>query len=434
MSSPKSGAKCGKEWWKEMPKLTARKVENAKAGRYTDGDGLMLYVAPSGRGSWVLRVQVSGRRREIGLGSVTYNDGFCDMSEVPLLERRVLTLADARLKAAILRQMAKAGRDPVIEQKRDRVPNRTFADAMQKAYEAKLPEWSERTAKSFLSAMEQHALPQLGNCLIDAIDAAAIAQALSKIWTTRPPMARKVRQWIGLVLNFAEAQKWRRSSMPNDAVSLLLPKQPEGGHFEAMPYQEVPFLVRRLCEGRSVGRLGLLFLVLTAARSGEVRGAAWNQIDWHNRLWIRPAGLMKGRNAKQHIVTLNAEALNILNAAKHFRRADTDLVFPSQRGGTLSDMTLSSFLNENDGTAHGFRSSFRDWAAEQMPHVPDPVAEAALSHKVDNKVVAAYKRTNFLEMRHLLLGEWGKFCASQCCDGRLPIQHLSELSINPVDV
>lgn len=419
---PKASAKCGKEWWKEMVKLTARKVEQAKAGRYTDGDGLMLYVTPGGSGSWVLRVQVAGKRREIGLGSAMRNSNSEIVEDVPLIERRVLTLADARLKAAVLRQLAKAGRDPVLEQKRDRVLNRTFAEAMQKAYHAKLPEWSHRTATSFLSSMEQHVLPKLGNCQIETIDAAIIAKALSKIWTSNPPMARKVRQRIGLVLNYAEAQKWRSSPMPSESLSLLLPKQPEGGHFEAIPYHQVPQLVSRLCQGRSVGRLGILFLIFTAARSGEVRGASWDQIDWENRLWVRPASLMKGRNAKEHIVTLSSEAIEILRAARRYQREHTDLIFPSQKGGRLSDMTLSSFLGESDGTAHGLRSSFRDWAAEQMPHIPDPVAEAALAHKVDNKVVAAYKRTNFLEMRHVLLGEWGKFCVGECSDILLSLQ------------
>lgn len=395
-----------------MPRLTARKVEHAKTGRYTDGDGLMLYVSPSGSRSWVLRVQVSGRRREIGLGSVSVYDARPELDEVPLLERRVLTLAEARLKAAILRQLARAGRDPLVELSRDRSPVPTFADAMRKAYDAKLPEWSEKTATSFLSSMNQHVLPFLGKYPVDEIDAALIAQVLLKIWTSQPPTARKVRQRIGLVLNFSEAQRWRASSMPDDAVSLLLPKQLEGGHFDAMPYQDVPAFVHILRPNGSVGYQALLFLIYTAARSGEVRGAKWSQIDWANRLWHRPAELMKGRNAKPHTVTLNSHAIALLEAAKQLRTSDSDLIFPGRKGQPLSDMTLSALMSDISGTPHGFRSSFRDWAAEKMPHIPDPVAEAALAHKVDNKVVAAYKRTNFLEMRHTLLSEWGNFCVS----------------------
>lgn len=268
-----------------MPRLTARKVEYAKTGRYTDSEGLMLYVSPSGSRSGVLRIQVSGRRREIGLGSVSAYDARPELDEVPLLERRILTLAEARLNAATLRQLARAGRDPLVEMRRDRSPVPTFADAIRKAYDAKLPERSEKTATSFSSSMEQHVLPFLGKRPVNEIDASVIAQVLTRIWTCQPPTARKVRQRIGFVLNFSEAQRWRASSMPDDAVSLLLPKQLEGRHFDAMPYQEVPAFVRILRQNGSVGYQALLFLIYTAARSGEVRGAKWSQIDWVDRLW-----------------------------------------------------------------------------------------------------------------------------------------------------
>jgi len=357
----------------------------------------------------VLRIQIDGRRRDVGLGSVSPYDSLTELDEIPLLEKCVLTLAEARLKAATLRQMAKAGRDPVAELSRDRSPIPNFNEAALKAYEAKLPEWSATTAVSFMSSMEKHAFPQLGKILVSDVDAATIAKTLSAIWMTTPQIALKVRQRIGLVLNYAEAQSWRTSSMPNDAISMLLPKQLEGGHFDAMPYKEVPVFVSSLNTTLSIGRLALLFLIFTAARSGEVRGAKWNQIDMAERLWHRPAELMKGRNAKAHTVTLNSQALAIIKIASQFRRNSTDLIFPSRSGGELSDTALSSFMDGIFGTPHGFRSSFRDWAAEKMPHIPDPVAEAAIAHKVSNKVVAAYKRTAFLEMRRVLLDEWGIF-------------------------
>lgn len=392
-----------------MASLTVRKVENAKPGRHVDGAGLMLYVQPTGAKSWVLRIQINGRRRDIGLGSVSRYDLLPELDDIPLLEKCVLTLAEARLKAATLRQMAKAGRDPFAELIRDRSPIPNFNEAALKTYEAKLPEWSATTAESFMSSMEKHAFPQLGKILVSDLDAATIAKTLSAIWMKTPQIALKVRQRIGLVLNYAEAQSWRTSSMPNDAISMLLPKQLEGGHFDAMPYKDVPAFVASLQTSLSVGRLALLFLIFTAARSGEVRGATWSQIDVNERLWHRPAELMKGRNAKAHTVTLNREALAIIEIARQFRRNSTDLIFPSRRGGELSDMALSSFMDGIFGTPHGFRSSFRDWAAEKMPHIPDPVAEAAIAHKVSNKVVAAYKRTAFLEMRRVLLDEWGNF-------------------------
>ena len=395
-----------------MPSLTVRKVENAKPGRHVDGGGLMLYVQPTGAKSWVLRIQINGRRRDVGLGSVSRYDVLPELDDIPLLEKCVLTLAEARLKAATLRQMAKAGRDPVTELLKDRSPSPNFKDAALRTYDAKLPEWSAKTAESFMSSMENHAFPKLGAILVSDIDAATIAKALSGIWMKKPQIALKVRQRIGLVLNFAEAQCWRSSSMPNDAISMLLPKQLEGGHFDAMPYQKVPAFVATLNASLSTGRLALLFLVFTAARSGEVRGARLSQIDFAERLWHRPAELMKGRNAKAHTVTLNKEALAVIEIASQFRRKDTDLIFPSRSGGELSDMALSSFMDDMFGTPHGFRSSFRDWAAEKMPQIPDPVAEAAIAHKVTNKVVAAYKRTAFLEMRRVLLDEWGVFAGA----------------------
>lgn len=395
-----------------MASLTVRKVENAKPGRHVDGAGLMLYVQPTGAKSWVLRIQMNGRRRDIGLGSVSRYDLLPELNDIPLLEKCVLTLAEARLKAATLRQMAKSGRDPLTELLRDRSPIPNFKDAARQTYETKLPEWSTKTAESFMSSMENHAFPQIGELIVSDIDAATIAKALSAIWMKKPQIALKVRQRIDLVLNFAEAQCWRSSSMPNDAVSILLPKQVEGGHFDAMPYQKVPAFVASLNESMSIGRLALMFLIFTAARSGEVRGARWSQIDETERLWHRPAELMKGRNAKAHTVTLNKEALAIIRISSQFRRNTTDLIFPSRSGGELSDMALSSFMDDIFGTPHGFRSSFRDWAAEKMPHIPDPVAEAAIAHKVTNKVVAAYKRTAFLEMRRVLLDQWGIFAGS----------------------
>lgn len=335
---------------------------------------------------------------------------------MPLLQKCVLTLAEARLKAATLRQMAKAGRDPVAELTRDRRPAPNFAEAARRAYEAKLPEWSVKTADAFMSTLEKHAFPHLGSVLVTDVDAPAIARALTGIWISTPSMGRKVRQRIGLVLNFAEAQSWRSSSMPNEAISMLLPKQLEGGHFDAMPFREVADFVSSLSQNLSAGRLALLFVIFTAARSGEARGARWSQIDVAERLWHRPASLMKGRNAKPHTVTLNKEALAILEMARPFRSNTNDLIFPNRKGGELTDMALSKFMDDVFGTPHGFRSSFRDWAAEKMPHIPDPVAEAAIAHTVPDKVVAAYKRTAFLDMRRVLLDEWGVYAGASLAE------------------
>lgn len=395
-----------------MAKLTATSVRNAKPGRYTDGAGLMLLVKPSGARSWVLRIQVDGRRRDIGLGAVDLATGPMEIGDdIPLLEKRVLSLSEARLKAGQLRQYAKAGRDPLAELRRDRSPIPNFEDAAKQTHQARKAEWSDRTEKAFLSSLEQHAYPKLGRTLVSDVDARLIADTLMPIWIDKPQIARKVRQRIGLVLNYAEARRWRPDGMPNDALALLLPKQAQGGNLPSMPYKDVPgFVATMKGEGETMGRLALLFLIYTGARSGEVRGARWGQIDKDEGLWHRPKELMKGRHAQAHTVTLNAPALAILDTASNYRRNSTDLIFPGRGGKMLSDMALSSFMSGLPWTPHGFRSSFRDWAAEKCPDAPDPVAEAALAHKVPDKVVAAYKRTNFLDMRRDLLERWGQYC------------------------
>lgn len=413
MNSPQNVVTNGEK----MGNLTVKKVENAKPGRYSDGDGLMLLVKPTGGKSWVLRVQMAGKRRDIGLGSVSSYEGQAAIAEaIPLLDKRILTLAEARLKAATLRHFAKAGHDPVIELRRGRRSTPTFADAMHHTHESKKPEWSGKTATAFLSSLEQHAIPKLGSLPVNEIDAQMIADALRPIWMDKPMIARKVRQRIGLILNYSQAQRWRDIPMPGAAVSVLLPAQAEPGNFGAMEYKDVPAYLKLLSEGDSIGRLALRFLILTAARSGEVRGARWSQIDSNDKLWHRPASLMKGRNARAHSVTLNNASLAVLHLAAVYRCDPSDLIFPSRSGKILSDMALSSFLSKLDATPHGFRSSFRDWAAEKMPEVPDAVAEAALAHRVTDKVVSAYRRTNFLELRRSLLDAWGDYCTDQPVD------------------
>ncbi len=178
-----------------------------------------------------------------------------------------------------------------------------------------------------------------------------------------------------------------------------------------MPYAETPAFFRQLNEGsETMGRLALMFVIATAARGGEVRQARWSQIDLKNKLWNRPAEIMKGGIA--HSVTLNAAALAILERVAAYRgKGEDPLLFPSPKGAVLSDMTVSKVMRDAKlpFVPHGFRSSFRDWAAEKMPQIPDPVAEAALAHVVPDKVIAAYKRTNFIEMRRKLLERWGAF-------------------------
>lgn len=403
-----------------MGKLTAKFVEKAKPGRHADGDGLYLLVKPSGAKSWVLRVQVDGRRRDIGLGSVELSPllGHSRVgNDLPLEQRSRLTLAESRELSSRLRNVAKAGRDPAAERRRDRSAPPSFKEAAVAAHAALAPGWSKKTADSFLASLQEHAYPSLGAKRVDAIHADDVALTLRAIWATKPEIAQKVRQRIGKVLDFAHAKRWRESEAPRQSVSTLIGKTAAGGNYPAMPYTDVPAYFAVLGgQPDTAGRLALMLVIATAARSGEVRNARWKHINWDRREWNRPAELMT-KTGKAHTVTLNEQAMAVLRrvAANSLFQDEEALVFPNRDGKPLSDMTISKVMRDANlpYVPHGFRSSFRDWAAEVMPQMPDPVAEAALAHTVPDAVVRAYKRTQFVELRRQLLNEWGKFIAGE---------------------
>lgn len=384
-----------------MGKLTALAVKNAKAGRHGDGAGLYLLVKPSGARSWILRVQMSGKRRDVGLGSLA-----------------ALSLSEAREKSASLRKHALNGRDPIAERDRDRRPAPTFRDAVKATHEALKAGWAEKNAAGFLTSLETHAYPTIGNLRVDAIEASHIRDMLALIWTRVPETARKVKVRVSTVLNFAHSKGWRPTEAPRRSVTVGLAKQGRGGNYASMPYADVPAFVAELrMKAPSKGRNALLFQILTAARSGEVRFARWAHVDLKAADWNRPAELMKNREA--HTVTLSAPAVALLEQLRAGQVAKPDaLIFPAASGKPMSDMTLSKVLKDagQPFTPHGFRSSFRDWAAEKMHEIPEAVAEAALAHVVPDKVVRAYKRTKFVEMRRGLLAAWGRFVAPRADD------------------
>ena len=410
-----------------MTKLSAMSVKSAKPGRHADGKGLYLLVKPKpgnptegGSKSWLLRVQVDGKRRDIGLGSFKEAPKKAPSEDalgivIPLLHRKLLTLSEAREKAALLRLAAKAGLDPVAERDKERRSVPTFKEAAEATHKVLKVGLTEKVGEVFIRSLENHVFKTLGDKRVDKITAADITATLGPIWTTKPDMARKVRQRIGKVLNFAHNKGWRSTEAPGKSVSAGLPRQPEGGNYDAMPYADVPAFVQKLqAEAPTQGRRALLLQIYTAARPGEVRRGRWGQVDLVKREWNRPKDIMKER--KPHTVTLNAPAIALLEQMKSERTADaTALFFPNRDGEPLSDMTASKVLR-NAGLhcdAHGFRSSFRDWAAEQMPHIPDPVAEAALAHSVPDATIAAYKRTSFMEMRRELLEAWGEYVSGR---------------------
>ncbi len=375
-----------------MPNLSALKVKNAKPGRHGDGAGLYLLVSGSGAKSWMIRVQRDGKRRDIGLGAIAD-----------------LTLEEARDKGRALRKVARAGGDPIAARDKSEETPPSFRDAADACHKALAKGWKDRHADAFLSTLKLHVMPRMGGLRVDSVDEKDIVAVLSPLWTTKPAAARKLRQRINTVLDFAKGSGWRSTAAPRDGLRLLLSKQGKAGNFASMAYADVPaffFAQNELAD--TAGRLGLLFTIVTAARSGETRSAMWSHIDLEAKEWRRPANLMKSDEA--HTVTLSPTALAILKRAARLRTTANDaLVFPGATGKSLSDMTMSKLLKGLNCTVHGFRASFRTWAAEKMPATPEAVAEAALAHLIPDAVVRSYNRAKFLEMRRVLLDAWGSF-------------------------
>lgn len=367
-------------------------------GSYTDGDGLMLVVAPGGSRSWKLRVRLNGERRDFGLGSL-----------------KVVTLAEAREKAREYRRLIAQGIDPVAEQKKevDAVP--TFRDAAVRVHEEHKASWKNgKHQAQWITTLETYAYPFIGDRLVNKIEGPQILKALQPIWLSKPETARRVRQRIGAVLDWSYVNGYRDSEAPLRSLSKGLPRQPkDDGHFAAMSFADVPAFLAKLRERVSVGRVALETLILTAARSGEIRGATWGELDLEAGLWSIPAERMK--MARPHHVPLAPQAIDAFERAKAFRAPCTDLVFPGMKlKKPMSDMTLLKILRDMDAgvTVHGFRSAFRDWVAEETSY-PGEVAEAALAHANSNKVEAAYRRTDFLDKRRSLMCEWADFCTGK---------------------
>lgn len=382
-----------------MGKLTALGIRNLKEpGRYSDGEGLILKFAGSGKGSWIVRVQANGKRRDIGLGT---------LADLPL--------TDARDAARALRREMKAGVDVLAEREKEALVIPTFRDAATLVHGEHKAAWKNgKHQAQWINTLETYAFPTLGEKLVSEIEGPAIRDALAPIWLSKPETARRVRQRIGSVLDWACAKGFRETEAPMRSVVRGLPRQPKRqGHFAAMPYPDLPAFVAWLRERSSVGRLTLEFLILNASRSGEVRGARWVEFEIKNKIWTIPGARMKAGSV--HVVPLSEAALDVLKRAKAYRSPVSDLVFPGQNPRRqLSDMTLLKILRDKgeDFTVHGFRSSFRDWVAEKTNY-PGEVAEAALAHTIANKVEAAYRRTDYFDKRRPLMADWAKFLMSE---------------------
>jgi len=387
------GKICGRT---EVGKLTATAVKASRTpGRYGDGDGLFLVVSKSGSASWVVRIQKSGRRRDIGVGSA-----------------KKVSLATAREKATIVRSQMEAGLDPVAERRKaEGIP--TFREAAATVFAASQKTWRNGKHQwQWMRTLEMFAFPTIGDMRVSEITASQIHDVLAAIWLEKPETARRVWQRIGMVLDWAYSKGFRDTEAPMRSISKGLPRQPRNaGHHAAMPFADLPAFLARMREKETWGRLALEAAILTAARSGEIRGATWDEIDFEAGLWTIPAGRMKA--GKPHVVPLSPASRRIFERAAELRTAGARYVFHGARlDKPMSDMTLMKVLRDmKEGcTAHGFRSSFRDWVSEST-NFPGDLAEAALAHAIGNKTEAAYRRGNLLEKRRALMDAWGAYCA-----------------------
>lgn len=378
--------------------LTARRVATlSEPGKYMDGNGLFLRVTETGARQWVQRVVIRGHRRDIGHGAF------------PLV-----SLAEAREKAFTFRKAAREGQDPYADRRKDSgIP--TFAEATAAVIELNRPTWSNsKHAAQWESTLKTYVFPRLGKRPVDSITSADVLAAVTPIWNEKPETAKRVRQRVAAVLDWAVGQGYRQDNPAGAALAKVLPRRTaKRENMKALAYDEVADAIATI-RGSGAYKATVLafeFLVLTAARSGEVRGATWSEIDLETATWTVPAARMKAD--REHRVPLSTRALEVLAEARELSDG-SGLVFPNRTGKAFSDSTLSKLCRENGVNAvpHGFRSSFRDWASERT-NAPHAAVEAALAHTIPNAVERAYHRTDLFDRRRTLMDKWAEFLSEK---------------------
>lgn len=394
---------------KKAKELSALEVRNlSEPGTHFVGGvaGLVLKVKDTGAKSWVLRAIVGSKRRDYGLG------GFPDV-----------TLAAAREAARAARAKIKSGIDPIDEARQARSAlkaTQAAAITFQKAAEAYISAhkdgWrNEKHTKQWTTTLTTYAYPAIGNLLVQDIGLPQVLAVLEPIWKTKTETASRLRGRIEQVLDWATARGYRNGLNParwRGHLDKLLPKPSKVArveHHDALPVSEVATFMAALRKQEGIGAKALELVILTAARSGEVRGARWSEVDLDNGLWVVPGHRMKA--GKEHRVPLSDAAVDLLKSIP--RHAETDLIFVGAKGGQLSDMTLSALIRRMKAPCvpHGFRSTFRDWAAE-CTNYPSEMAEMALAHTINDKVEAAYRRGDLFEKRRKMMADWASFCSS----------------------
>jgi len=388
-----------------------------KPGRYPVGvvAGLCLKVTDTGARSWVLRVMIGGKRRDVGLG------GYPD---VPL--------GLAREKARKAREDIVQGVDPIAQRaaaasalQAARGAETTFEQAARKFIESKSAEWKNaKHAAQWGATLETYAYPVIGSLQVRDVVLSHVVKILEPIWNTKTETATRLRGRIESVLDWATVRGFRHGENParwKGHLDKILPKPSKVTkveHHVALPVDDIGAFMAELRKREGVAARALEFAILTAARSGEVRGATWSEIDLDSGVWIIPGERMKA--GREHRVPLSEGAIKLLQALPRY--GHTDLVFVAPRGGMLSDMTMTAVMRrmEVDAVPHGFRSTFRDWAAERTAY-PRDVAEMALAHTIGDKVEAAYRRGDLFEKRCRMMADWAAFCNTKVTGDVVPI-------------
>lgn len=391
-------------------KLTTRKVETAKPGKYADGGNLYLIVSKTGARKWVLRFTWRGRAKEMGLGSA-----------------KVVPLADARERAAEARRKLAHGLNPIDERKRDGgIP--TFGELANQVRESLSAGFrNEKHKTQWRTTLATYAAP-LRSKSVDTIGTNDVLGALKPIWAEKPETAYRVRGRIEKVLDAAKAKGFCDGENParwRGHLDHLLPRplRLARGHHPAMPYEDIPSFVSRLRERRSMAALALEFCILTAARSGEVLGVRWSEIDLDKKIWTVPPARMKA--GREHHVPLSDRTITILEMVEDSNGGE--FVFVGQRSGSpLSNMAMDMMLRrlKVEATVHGFRSSFRDWAGNTT-NFPREITETALAHVIGDKAEQAYRRSDALEKRRKLMEAWATYCEPSNPGNVVPLQRAT---------
>ena len=376
-------------------RLSALSVKNLPAGKHADGGGLWLIKRDDGGGKWIYRYDLKGKRREMGLGS-----------------SRFVSLKEVRVEADRWRRVVATGKDAIRQRDRQRreadVARPTLETVAKECFEARKADLKGGgTAGRWYSPLEIHVMPKIGDVPIEEITQNDLKNTLAPIWHKKAETARKAMNRLAIVFRHGAAMGLPVDMQATEKAKALLGAQrKQSVHIPAMPWREVPEFIASLTDGGMVEQC-LIFSILTACRSGEVRAATWDEIDEKADLWTIPAHRMKAQ--KEQRVPLAAEMIDVLDRVRPHAREG--FVFPSQRKGCVSNMAMGMLMRRRglEYRPHGFRSSFRDWCAEKTD-VPREVAEACLAHTTGSEVERAYRRTDFLDRRRDLMQKWTAYC------------------------